>query len=857
MVFFRNVYMWEDLEMKKTMKWLIPLLIGFALFCGISAYAETNGTDGNISWVLSDEGILTITGTGPINGSGQPWTQSAVKQVIIGDGISGIYSYAFTGCSNLQSIIVPDGLTAIAAEFAPSWCTIYARLDSDAAKALGKNGYSFRVPGACYSLRYNYSFDDVLSGLTLTKVDTNADSVTIPDGVTCIDFYAFYNCASMISVSIPDTVVQMGDYAFSGCSGLESIVIPGSISGVSPLAFNNCTSLAEVTIENGVRSIGGYTFKGCTGLQMITIPDSVISIIDTAFSGCSDVMIRSSWNAYARTWAESNNTPWVHDQHKPDVLAAVSPACEETGLTEGSVCSECGEVLIAQETVVALGHDLINHDSKAPTCTETGWTEYKTCSRCNYTTYTEISATGHHAVTDPAVTASCTETGLTEGKHCSVCNEVLVAQEVIPANGHTLIAHLENDMEVYWKCSVCDKIFSNAEGTTEFIGSGVYGDTIVWTLTDEGLLSIIGTGSIAFPFSEPPWGEIMIDNPDYIAGGGFGNPKQIRLPVTELIVYKGITGITNTGGLSGSVPLFTDKLKKVTLPDTFATVERYLFYESGIEAIDIPNSVTEVQEGAFYLCRSLESVVFTNSESAISNETFYGCTQLRNVVIPEGINIIGPDAFSGCTSLTTIIIPRSVNTIYKRAFNYDSNLESITFLGDIGKIDYWPYNEYGSSFPISEINNITITVPTCNSNVYSWAKEQETLYPRNTIITIVESHEETVTSEGKEPTFDEAGFTEGQFCELCGEVLSGHNEIPALKYLSVLYLPDHLGKIESEAFSNLTCQAIIISDGCTTIEEKAFAENDNLLYVHIPASVTTIADDAFEGCNNVVIFREE
>ena len=73
----------------------------------------------------------------------------------------------------------------------------------------------------------------------------------------------------------------------------------------------------------------------------------------------------------------------------------------------------------------------------APTCTEGGYTTY-TCSLCGDSYISnETEALGHSVVTDPAVDSTCEETGLTEGSHCSVCGEILTAQEIVPATGHS------------------------------------------------------------------------------------------------------------------------------------------------------------------------------------------------------------------------------------------------------------------------------------------------------------------------------------------------------------------------------------------------------------------------------------
>lgn len=114
---------------------------------------------------------------------------------------------------------------------------------------------------------------------------------------------------------------------------------------------------------------------------------------------------------------------------------AVPATCTSTGLTEGSHCSVCGETIVAQETTDKLAHDYAGEQTKAPTCTEVGEMTY-TCSACG-DSYTEsIDALGH-AVTNFTVTKepTCTEDGEKTGT-CSVCGEK-TATEVIPATGHS------------------------------------------------------------------------------------------------------------------------------------------------------------------------------------------------------------------------------------------------------------------------------------------------------------------------------------------------------------------------------------------------------------------------------------
>ena len=180
--------------------------------------------------------------------------------------------------------------------------------------------------------------------------------------------------------------------------------------------------------------------------------------------------------------------------HTVVIDEAVAPTCTATGLTEGSHCSVCSEVLVAQEEVSALGHDEIAHEAQAATCTEKGWNAYVTCSRCNYTTYEELEALGHDIVIDEAVEATCTETGLTEGKHCSVCSEVLVAQEDVEALGHAEVIDeavaptcTETGLTQGKHCSVCNAVLV-AQNVVPALGhTEVIDEAVAPTCTTTGL----------------------------------------------------------------------------------------------------------------------------------------------------------------------------------------------------------------------------------------------------------------------------------------------------------------------------------------------------------------------------------
>ena len=122
--------------------------------------------------------------------------------------------------------------------------------------------------------------------------------------------------------------------------------------------------------------------------------------------------------------------------HQVVVDPRKEPTCGKSGLTEGSHCSVCGEVLVAQEVIPATGeHDLVDHAGQAATCTAVGWNAYQTCSRCDYTTHVELPALGHDLVHHDAQTPTCTAVGWDAYDTCSRCD--YTSYEEKAALGHT------------------------------------------------------------------------------------------------------------------------------------------------------------------------------------------------------------------------------------------------------------------------------------------------------------------------------------------------------------------------------------------------------------------------------------
>jgi len=140
-------------------------------------------------------------------------------------------------------------------------------------------------------------------------------------------------------------------------------------------------------------------------------------------------------------------------------------------------------------------------------------------------------------------------------------------------------------------------------------------------------------------------------------------------------------------------------LTRITIPDSVTTIERGAFYLSSLTSVTIPNGVTSIGSSAFQVCYSLTSVTIPESVTSIGSDAFGGCTSLTSVTIPDSVTSIGWYTFNGCSSLTSVTIPNSITRIEGSAFSSCTSLNSVTFEGTISSNNFYDSafgtNNYG------------------------------------------------------------------------------------------------------------------------------------------------------------------
>lgn len=269
------------------------------LTCAVT-YDDVNGTKYSGDIVIPDHvtyngRTLTVVEIGESAFSGC----SGLTGITIPNSITSIDNYAFNNCKGLKNLVIEDGTETL-------------NLGYNIMNTYG--GYTGQ------GLFYDCSLETLYLGRNL-KYETDGNygfspfysikslaEVTIGNSVTSIDVNAFWECSGLTSITIPNSVTFIGGGAFQDCSSLTSITIPNSVTYIWGMTFYGCSSLTSVTIPNSVTSIYNEAFYGCSGLTSITLGSSVAEIDLRAFYGCDKLMTIYSLNPTPPTVSRSNFT---------------------------------------------------------------------------------------------------------------------------------------------------------------------------------------------------------------------------------------------------------------------------------------------------------------------------------------------------------------------------------------------------------------------------------------------------------------------------------------------------------------------------------------------------------------------
>jgi hypothetical protein len=266
-------------------------------------------------------------------------------------------------------------------------------------------------------------------------------------------------------------------------------------------------------------------------------------------------------------------------------------------------------------------------------------------------------------------------------------------------------------------------------------------------------------------------------------------------------------------------------LTSVTIPASVTSIGFGAFGEcSGLTSVTIPASVTSIGDYVFYGCTSLTSVTIPYGVTSIGEAAFYGCTGLPSVTIPASVTSIGQMAFYGCTGLTSVTIPASVTSMGLGAFYDCTGLTSVTISPGVTSIGGYAF--------VGCTSLTSVTIPASVTSI------GEAAFYGCTGLT-------SIAVDAENPNYSSVDGV------LFNKEQTSLIQCPGGK-VGAYTIPSSVTSIGEGAFAGCSgLTSVTIPASVTSIGGGAFQSCTSLTSVTIPASVTSIGSGAFSGCTSL------
>lgn len=250
---------------------------------------------------------------------------TSLSEIHIPENVRKIGYSTFRGCSSLRTAIVPKNVTEIChnvfTDCAPD-LILGVEHDSDALLYAYTNRLRFSIfpADAPQELREDDLFEpEYLPDGTvgIAKYHGKARKLVIPDTlrgkeVSKVCRTAFADNDTLAMLTVPGTVSRIDDYAFAGCSALVSVRLKEGVSVLGLGAFYHCASLQNLSLPRSLTKIGMIAFLDCSSLAVVNVPEDVRVIESGAFDNCSKSLVLYVWpRSAAEYYAKEKNIAYL------------------------------------------------------------------------------------------------------------------------------------------------------------------------------------------------------------------------------------------------------------------------------------------------------------------------------------------------------------------------------------------------------------------------------------------------------------------------------------------------------------------------------------------------------------------